>query len=62
VENVNKFMTKIGGKRGLAIILSTIATLCGTLGLIPNATAVELSGLVTALLGGAGIIHANMKK
>lgn len=59
---MNKFMTKIGGKRGLALILSTAATLSGTFNLIPNSSAVEISSLVTALLGGAGIIHANLKR
>lgn len=59
---MNKIMNKIGGKRGLAIILSTLATMCATLGFITPDVAVQVSGMITAILGGAGIVHANMKK
>ncbi len=59
---MNTFMTKIGGKRGLAIILSTIATALGSMGIIKPEMAIEISGLITAILGGAGIVHSNMKK
>ncbi len=57
---MQKFMKIVGGKRGLAIIAGAVVGVLAAFGVITSEQAEVLGGAVT-LLGGAGIIHSNIK-
>ncbi len=54
---INKFMTMVGGKRGLSVIGSSIVTILLSKGIISPSTA-ETIGAVAGALGLVGIGHS----
>ncbi len=57
---MNKFLKIVGGKRGLAIIAGAVVGVLASFGVITSEQAQVLGGVVV-VLGGAGIVHANIK-
>ncbi len=56
----NPVMKFLGGKRGIAVIAGGVVAALLTGGVINPLTA-ELLGVGIAALGGAGIVHANIR-
>ncbi len=57
----NPFMKMVGGKRGLALIAGTVIGVLAAFGVITPQQAEALGG-AAVVLGGAGIVHANIRK
>lgn len=60
MDFINQAWAKIGGKRGLAVLIGTVVTVGQILGYIPPEMAVKIDA-VAAALGLVGIGHNALK-
>lgn len=60
MDFINNILAKVGGKRGLAVLIGTVVTIGQILGYIPPEVAIKIDA-VAAALGLVGIGHNALK-